>query len=202
MIGYYKDIQWSNLVYCLRTALYSTLVALVWVFLVAFPVRSLMQYWQCQVNGKGRTPEPDILDGLKDVAFAFVKAAEDVKTAVKQVVEFSAEIVKIHAEIGKLKDAMKSLKEGLETSTTEVAKVLKKLSEESDARLEITRTEAETRLEVLMELKSDLERSRKAAQAAEQRAALAESKLALANANVLKLRGIISNANNTLSTGN
>ena len=53
MISYYPpdDVDMARLVICLKTALYSTLVALVWVFVIAAPVKFVMQRWHRYVTG-------------------------------------------------------------------------------------------------------------------------------------------------------
>lgn len=47
MIGYYPPgkIDMSNLMLCLHTALYSTLVAVLWIFFIAMPGKQVMAWW-------------------------------------------------------------------------------------------------------------------------------------------------------------
>ena len=53
MIGYYppEKVKMADLILCLRTALFSTLVALVWVFLVVIPIQYIMKWFHAQVTG-------------------------------------------------------------------------------------------------------------------------------------------------------
>lgn len=59
MIGYYHEPDVDDLTACLHTALFSTLIALVWVFLVALPVRYIMQWWDSWLYG---VADPDNID--------------------------------------------------------------------------------------------------------------------------------------------
>lgn len=68
MIGFFnpKAIQISNLVICLHTALYSTLIALLWVYLVANPARKIMQGYYRKFSGE---PEDlSLTEFLKSIA--------------------------------------------------------------------------------------------------------------------------------------
>lgn len=109
MIGYYdpKTIQMSQLIKCLHTALYSTLIALLWVFLVVLPIRYVMQrLYRLVSNYKEANKIADISSSLKNLGSAAVNATSDLSS--------------VRVELGKLKDQTSETKDELK----EVEKIL------------------------------------------------------------------------------
>ncbi len=73
MIGYYpsEQVQMSQLINCLRTALYSTLIALIWVFLIVIPLRYSMQRAYRSISGyQVLKPNETIISLLGDLSSA------------------------------------------------------------------------------------------------------------------------------------
>ena len=109
MVGYYepKSISMMDLIYCLRTALYSTLMALVWVFLLVIPIiRPLMQRWYGFVTGCRVGPSQSVKD---------IKAAVENLGALLN--EFSAQVSSAFTNMKGLNEQLSTFSKAIEKDT-------------------------------------------------------------------------------------
>ena len=88
MIGYYQKPGVEDLVKCLNTALYSTLIALIWVYFVSKPISLLMRSWYCSVSGatlSDTTGSAGLASMLRDLGLAVVDLAKHIRSITSDV---------------------------------------------------------------------------------------------------------------------
>lgn len=114
MIGYYPGKpDMSHLVLCLHTALYSTLIAVLWVFFVTMPGQKAMAWWLERCAGLKIGADTDVTAVFEELGAASVQAGNNLKQSSKEIKEF--------------KDQMSKTKEGLR----EVLEVLRQFKEKT-----------------------------------------------------------------------
>ncbi|MDR4509980.1 MAG: MotA/TolQ/ExbB proton channel family protein [Candidatus Brocadiaceae bacterium] len=87
MIGYYDldQVTIKELIYCLRTALYSTLIALVWVFIFAQPINTAMKSWHRIINGQKTVENEDFLQLVTELGSAISDAGNNLRQTTTEV---------------------------------------------------------------------------------------------------------------------
>jgi chromosome segregation ATPase len=141
MIGYYpqKDIQMSTLMICLHTALFSTLVAVVWVFIVAMALRPAMQWWNRFVHGHTLPPmEEDLLQVLDKLSVSAANAGNGFNSANTEITGLKKQIVETRSEFKEVIASLREFRErtgvdifkAVETSCTEISTSLKGMNVE------------------------------------------------------------------------
>ncbi len=126
MIGYYppEAVNMSNLVMCLHTALYSTLVAVVWVFIFVIPLKTIMHGWHRWISAEERNPEAgdliSMLDRLRKSVTATGNELSDMNYRTR---EFRGHLTDSGKELAA---AAKSLKEFRERSGADAFEVIEK----------------------------------------------------------------------------
>jgi len=93
MIGFYPDnIGMKDLIHCLNTALYSTLVALVWVYTLVIPLRRVMQ-WLYKGDAAIADPQAsDLESGFRKLGNATAQAGGNIGEMAKSASSANAEI--------------------------------------------------------------------------------------------------------------
>jgi len=198
MIGYYDPdvVTMRELVYCLRTALYSTLVALLWVFLFALPIGHVMRWWHWKVVGV-RVDESgisvisyirDLEKAISDVVPKISNASSEFSAVAKQAGEASKVLDEFKKRAGvDAAEALRNACNALESSCNKIAGTLTSINAESQERQEIMGKQLEVlekQLKVvesqenfLRQISNELVSEKQARRKAEQRASLAESLL-------------------------
>lgn len=159
MIGYYpqKYIQMSTLMICLHTALYSTLVAVVWVFIVAMAVRPSMQWWNRVVHGHILPQmEEDLLQVLDRLSISAANAGAGFDSANSQVTELTKSVSETKSEFREVLGTLKEFRErtgvdifqAVENSCSEISTAIKGMNVESGRLKETMASVQETVVEM------------------------------------------------------
>jgi len=136
MIGYYpevEEIKMPQLINCLHTSLYSTLVAIVWTFLVAIPVRKGMQWWYRQATGEEVGPEEDIISVFIDLNQAISRTKKELSEMTQEVEGFKNKTNKVKKELKRIKDPLANTREEISKITTQFERAMKTISDSSDS---------------------------------------------------------------------
>lgn len=104
MVGYYqqKQIELEDLMICMRTALYSTLVALVWVFLVVIWVQPLMRRWYDRTAAGVVGDQRDLVQRFHDLGQATAKAEIQLKSSAGHLAAFAKNVGTFHGTLSKV----------------------------------------------------------------------------------------------------
>lgn len=187
MIGYYNPdkVTMHELVYCLRTALYSTLIALIWVFFFAIPIGHIMRWWHGKVVGVRVLPPVDVISYMHSLVSAISCAVQEISNAGGKFSDVTVQVSAAGTKLGEVSkvlddfkrrtgvDAAEALRNAcgaLATSCDEIKKTLNTINAESQARMKA----AEDQQAFLQKAFKELEAERQARLQAEQRAAVAE----------------------------
>ena len=136
MIGFYLDPDVSDLTHCLHTALFSTFVALIWVYIVALLMKHIIHRLYEWVTG-------NIIEGKEGTTFIerlekhVISFGECIKKVVLEVGNLMESIKQAILEVGNLMNSIKSLVKRINA----IGKAIDKLSrilDESLAKLETT----------------------------------------------------------------
>jgi len=174
MIGYYppEDVDMAQLVICLKTALYSTLVALVWVFIIAAPVKFVMQRWHMCVTGCVSGDGTNILQLIQKLGDEASKAVHGIKDLGNAAIASRNGLKGASEVINRLKSGIESLSanvntmvHGMKEERTETVKLIK------DQQKVVSR-----QIIMLNGLEEENEKQRQAREKAEKRAADIEAK--------------------------
>lgn len=152
MIGYYPQnaIRMSNLVTCLHTALFSTMVSVIWVFIVAAPISSLMRW--CHVAAVGDVEEEhDLIDLLERLRHASFEALEGFNATSSGLEDFKKRIDDtgdgLTGTLSSLNDFRErsgvEMFQAVETSCREIDETLKHVRDESKSLAVSVKTLAE-----------------------------------------------------------
>jgi len=116
MIGYYEPgrVQMSDLVLCLRTALYSTLVALVWVFLFVIPMKTMMRYLYLKAGGKRTSNGLDLVTPLKELGQVSSDTGRCLGTTTNSAKRFKQQLVAIKTELSKIGELFRQFRESFD----------------------------------------------------------------------------------------
>lgn len=125
MIGFYKPetITMADLITCLQTALWSTLIALLWVYFVANPVRWMMHYCHKQVVGEVVGSDSDLATQFDILGCSASKSSQGLDQATTSMNNLGQMATTFHAE---LKETVVVLKEFRERSGVDSHSELKK----------------------------------------------------------------------------
>jgi len=136
MIGYYDaaKVKMADLILCLRTALYSTLLALVWVFLFVIPIGSIMRWWYRKVSGYVDTGPEKILTGVKD---QLVQLSSSLGAVNRRVDEFNAQLPAAKNNLEGISGAVDNLKEGIGNVVSGAMDTLKSIKSTLQAQLRV-----------------------------------------------------------------
>ena len=117
MIGYYdpKTINIEDLIKCLHTALFSTLMALIWIFVISLPlVIPLMKRWHSAYNGLQAEIDadeaPDISEAVDKLSAAVDSSAESLKVSGQKINDFNQGLTDTNEQLQKLKDNLETVK--------------------------------------------------------------------------------------------
>ena len=113
MIGYYPTgkIDMSNLMLCLHTALYSTLVAVMWVFFFTMPGQKVMVWWLEKCTGLKVGADTDVSAVFEEFGAASVEAGNYLKQSSKEVKAFKDQMSKTREGFQEVLDVLKQFKE-------------------------------------------------------------------------------------------
>jgi len=116
MIGYYEPgrVQMSDLVLCLRTALYSTLVALIWVFLFVIPTKTVMRHLYLKVGGKMTSNGLDVVTPLKELGEASSGTSKCLGITTNSAKRFNQQLVTIKTELSKIGELFRQFRESFD----------------------------------------------------------------------------------------
>lgn len=94
MIGYYppKEVDMSVLMLCLHTALYSTLVAVLWVFFIARPSNRAIAWWVKRVTGLAIGSDVDVSVLFEELGSAASKTGKELKEGGNEIKAFNKQI--------------------------------------------------------------------------------------------------------------
>jgi len=192
MIGYYQPgrVQMSDLVLCLRTALYSTLVALIWVFPFGIPMKTMMQYFYVKVRGEKKSGDFDVITQLRELGAVSSDASKRLGKTTNSAKRFQHQLIAIKTELLKIGELFKQFREGFDINViitlkevcSDMRNSLNQIREESNAR----KKTVEEQQKALQQLVSQLEKDR---QSRKELAALlqkAEEERATANMRLLE----------------
>jgi hypothetical protein len=115
MIGYYDPdtVTMKDLVLCLRTALYSTLIALIWVFLIVYPLRPAIQWWHRQVTGARAASEGGLLAQLAEFGASASNAGQSIRQAGEDFAGAGREVSSARGELDALGRTLAEVKRRL-----------------------------------------------------------------------------------------
>ena len=101
MIGYIADPEVKNLTGCLHTALYSTLIAFFWVYLIALPIKNSMQWWDRKIYGwrKIKTPLKISLEKFNEAISVVTNTVENAAPKFEDFVKKLEEVAKASKDI-------------------------------------------------------------------------------------------------------
>ena len=112
MIGYYPGKpDMSHLMLCLHTALYSTLIAVLWVFFVTMPGQKVMAWWLEKCTGLKIGADTDITAVFEEFGAASVQAGNNLKQGSKEIKEFKEQMSKTKEGLREVLDVLKQFKE-------------------------------------------------------------------------------------------
>lgn len=112
MIGYYPGKpDMSHLVLCLHTALYSTLIAVLWVFFVTMPGQKVMAWWLEKCTGLKIGADTDISAVFEEFGAASAQAGNNLKQSGKEIKEFRDQMSKTKEGLREVLDVLKQFKE-------------------------------------------------------------------------------------------
>lgn len=114
-------VQMSDLVLCLRTALYSTLIALAWVFLFALPVSATMQWWRRKLRPE-EEGSLDLISSFKEFGLTASDAGKSLAQTSNHVQMFNTALVATHSELSVI---AKMLKDFAQRNGTDALLILK-----------------------------------------------------------------------------
>ena len=159
MIGYYdpNKVKMAHLVICMRTALYSTMVALIWVFIIAMPVGKIMRWMRSNIVKP--MPKIDMVRDIRrlkgavsDAADAFIIAKDDAKGFINSMIVASGHVKMLGSKAAEaandfddvcsstlpdFKDATESVKSLIESQRALVEKVVAELKHKEDKNTQI-----------------------------------------------------------------
>ncbi|MCQ2388119.1 MAG: hypothetical protein MJ138_00200 [Kiritimatiellae bacterium] len=103
VIGYFQldKVSMYDLMHCLHTALFSTLVAVVWVFVVDHPIVRPMLQGLLAKNNLDEPVESDVLAAVEKLTHNLVQAAAETK-------RMGDDIREINAKMEKIRDILKA----------------------------------------------------------------------------------------------
>lgn len=210
MIGYYdpKEIEMPQLIKCLHTALFSTFIALLWVFLFVYPVRYIMQraYWS--IAGYKKLPGAEnILSLLNHLGASVSQTTDSLDKTGNGLLGFNQQLSGTKGELGEFNEVLNKTNEQAEEilnkakSTIEQvhleSRVWRKAAEEQVKSAKANQAVAEEHLKVLQQLRDELDKTKQQKNEAEKRAMKAEverddskTKLAEARIYLKRLLGI------------
>lgn len=122
MIGYYHEPDVSDLTTCLHTALFSTMIALIWVYLIALPVRYAMQWWdRCCYDVPKVEDTSDVVDGLLAAA---ADLSETLQKAGDGTINFAETMERAQEQIAGIYERMNNTASSFDGTITRFGKIL------------------------------------------------------------------------------
>jgi len=165
MIGQFEPgrVQMSDLVLCLRTALYSTLVALGWVFLFALPVSTTMQWW-CRKLRPEEDDGLDLISSFKEFGLTASDTGKSLARTTNHVQMFNAELEATRSELSTIAKMLRDFAQRngtdailvLKSVCSEIQEFLKGLQKDSHARQQ----EAKEQRNVFKRIETQFEKDR------------------------------------------
>lgn len=140
MIGFYKPdtIQMSDLILCMRTALFSTLVALIWVFPLGYPIGWVMRWWERQVSEREDVAESDITKLFEELSIATIQARDGLKTTATEAKALNTALQEFTKNTGvNVFQAVKDSCGNLTGACTKILEATAGMKEESEARYKL-----------------------------------------------------------------
>ncbi len=194
MIGYYptEEVNMPKLILCLHTSLYSTLIVVLWIFLIARPMGSAMRWWYGNITGKEISENADISALFRELGAAVSGATVKFKEAGGQAAEFQKQTEATKKELEKVTaflvefqkqtgldvfGAIQGLLDNLTASCQNINDTLKTLRAESQANQKTIGKQEKTiekQQEFLDRLNEKLSREMRLRQEAEEKRAKAE----------------------------
>lgn len=108
MLGYYPPgtVDMSALMLCVHTALYSTLIAVLWVFLIAGPAGDAMQWWYKKVTGRPIGEEIDISSLFEEFGGVVSESSKNLKRSSAETKEFTSQTAKAKTALQEMMQAL------------------------------------------------------------------------------------------------
>jgi len=141
MIGYYdpKTINIEDLIKCLHTALFSTLMALIWIFVISLPlVIPLMKRWHCAYYGLQAEIDadetPDISEAVGKLSAAVDSSAESLKVSGQKINDFNQGLTDTSDKLKLLTESLATVKkDNIDGVFAEVKNAATKLAQAGEA---------------------------------------------------------------------
>lgn len=134
MIGYYEpqNLGMTELLKCLRTALYSTLVALIWVFLIVKPIRYLMQrlYYQLAGSIESQIPET-FLQSFNELATSSSGLSKRLNLVNSELLKLNENTAVVRVRLVKAAESLEQFKKLGETTLSGLASLVEQMNAES-----------------------------------------------------------------------
>ncbi len=154
MIGYYKNVDMAKLVLCLRTALFSSLVAFIWVYLIARPVSKTMRFWQNIISGQPNE-KASVANILNKVAAAGVEAANGLGKVANQANGLDCDLSELKRTVSRTTCTLKEFEDNLDSDVfrtiNDSCSVMKGTCERVEETLSAVKTESEERQKLITE---------------------------------------------------
>jgi len=134
MLGYYPvKVEMSHLMLCIHTAMFSTLVAVLWVFFIAMPGREVMVWWLEKCTGLKVGLEKDITAAFEEFGRTSTEVAHCLKASKEEINSFNEQMSK--AKIG-FKETLETLNLFKEKTGVDVLESLEETYKNVGASLE------------------------------------------------------------------
>ncbi len=134
MLGYYPvKVEMSHLMLCIHTAMFSTLVAVLWVFFIAMPCREVMVWWLEKCTGLKVGLEKDITAAFEEFGKTSTEVAHSLKASKEEINSFKDQMSKAKME---LKETFKILNLFREKTGVDVLESLEETYKNVGASLE------------------------------------------------------------------
>lgn len=174
MIGYYdpNTIQMSDLILCMQTALYSTLVALVWVFILGYPLGGIMRWWERQVSERTVGEDTDIGELFEGLGESTNKAKDGLTKTGTEAETLKGKMEDVKIEFGQVEEVLKefkkqtgvdvsgALKEAcyeLVTTNNQVQEVIDGIKQEAESRFKLAEEQRAALSSTTRELEAERE---------------------------------------------
>lgn len=166
MLGYYpaNKIDMSDMILCLHTSLYSTLVALVWAYFIAIPSEYFMIKWYTTVSEYQIPSIYNMKSYIGIVKKEVMEARQEVSKTVQSFVSLSEKLPDINNAFETAAKSLKDIKEKSDSMFSEQGKLLEDLNDESKMRKESLEKQQQVsngQIEIIGGIKKELEEERK-----------------------------------------
>lgn len=213
MIGYYppQEVSMPKLMQCLHTSLYSTLVVILWIFLISRPMSGAMQWWYGNIASERTGGDVDVTALFNELGVSVSGVAKDFKVAGQEAVELKKQTEAVKKEFEKTADflakfkeqtgvdvfgAVKKSLEGLDNSSQKICETLTEMKAESLASKKLIEEQGKLivqQQEFLKKLDEKLSAEMLLRQTAEQKALVAEKEKTKAITCVEQVKTLLKN---------